>query len=429
MNQPFANRGLLSFLVWLATIGFAQAHQVGETYLFLKVHEDHIEGRVHTTVSDLDDKLGIDTNNDGKVTEDELTTKLTEATAYIQQHVGISAGGTALELNFSRYEMLKISLGQYVVFPFVTPTLTPVPDMVDIDLSIFFDSDPKQRARVILEENTKTGESNNVERVALDFSPGDEPKTLDLTEKYSPVKEFLNFVLEGVWHIWIGLDHILFLAALVLPAVLILTNRQWHSVDSFRPALWNVVKIVTCFTVAHSITLSLAALGVVSLSSRVVESIIALSVALAALNNIWPIVREHTWTIVFLFGLFHGFGFASVFGDLLSDDTLTVPLIGFNVGVELGQVAILLALFPILYALRDRKEPVGAAILIVIGLVIAFLISEPWWILIALTLLFAVLFKTKSKNKTYIHTILYGGSAIIAIRAIVWFVERAFDLG
>lgn len=423
------SRSFLGALValWLGSMA-AHGHQVGESYLFLNVHQTHIEGRVHTTVSDLDDKIGIDANGDGKVTEDELKLKLAEAMDYIRENVALLDGTTPIDLTYTGYEMLKISLGQYVIFPFRTADLTPVPDVVNVRMSVFFDSDPRQQARVILEENAKTGEINNVERVALDFKPGDEAKSLDLTEKYSPLKEFIHFVWEGICHIWIGLDHILFLAALVLPAVLIYRSSRWDPVDGFRSALWNVIKIVTCFTLAHSITLSLAAIGVVALSSRVVESVIALSVVLAALNNIWPVVKN-TWIIVFLFGLFHGFGFASVFGDLLSDDALTVPLIGFNVGVELGQIAILLALFPILYGLRNRKEPLGAAVLIGAGLVIAYLVGEPWWVLVSIALLFLVLIVKKSANKPYIHAVLYGGSAVIALRATVWFVERAFNLG
>lgn len=151
----------------------AYAHQVGESYLFLKVFEKHLEGQVHTTVSDLDDTLSIDANGDGKVTEDELKAKLTEATDYIGKRVGIAAGGQALTLNYNGYEMLKISLGQYVIFKYRTPDLAQVPDIIDVSMSVFFDSDPDQRARVVLEENAKTGEINNVERVALDFEPGD----------------------------------------------------------------------------------------------------------------------------------------------------------------------------------------------------------------------------------------------------------------
>ena len=109
----------------------------------------------------------------------------------------------------------------------------------------------------------------------------------------------------------------------------------------FRPAFWDVCRIVTSFTVAHSITLSLAALGIVALPSRLVESAIAASVVVAALNNLRPWSQGRRWVVAFGFGLIHGFGFASVLADLgLPRDTLVLALVGFNLGVECGQLAI-----------------------------------------------------------------------------------------
>src|SRR4029453_15974595 len=101
-------------------------------------------------------------------------------------------------------------------------------------------------------------------------------------------KQFFSFVGEGVWHILIGYDHILFLLALLLPAVLHCELGAWPGVEGFKLALINVVKIVPAFTIAHSITLSFATLGIVRLPSRWVESAIAASVVLAALNNVHP---------------------------------------------------------------------------------------------------------------------------------------------
>ena len=119
------------------------------------------------------------------------------------------------------------------------------------------------------------------------------------------------------WHIWLGFDHILFLLSLLLPAVLVRRDGRWQparhaSADAFS----DVAKVVTAFTLAHSITLSLAALGIVSLPSRWVESAIALSVVLAALNNLFPVVARGRWIAAFAFGLLHGFGFAGALADL-----------------------------------------------------------------------------------------------------------------
>jgi hypothetical protein len=175
----------------------------------------------------------------------------------------------------------------------------------------------------------------------------------------SLLTQFGQYLLEGVWHIWIGFDHILFLLALLLPAVLVhaitLNNeRRWTGVATFRMALTEVLWVVTAFTVAHSITLSLAALQIIELPSRLVESAIAASVVLAAANNLWPLVERRRWLVAFSFGLIHGFGFASVLTELgLPKDALVLSLLGFNFGVEVGQLAIVVVFLPVAYLLRN----------------------------------------------------------------------------
>jgi hypothetical protein len=118
----------------------------------------------------------------------------------------------------------------------------------------------------------------------------------------------------------------------------------------------DVLKVVTAFTLAHSLTLSLAVNGVVSLPSRWVESGIALTVLLGALNNLFPIVRDRRWAVAFAFGLIHGLGFASVLADLgLRSWNLALALVGFNVGVEVGQLAIVLVFIPLAFGLRSTR--------------------------------------------------------------------------
>jgi hypothetical protein len=176
-----------------------------------------------------------------------------------------------------------------------------------------------------------------------------------------------------VWHIWVGYDHILFLLSLLLPAVLVWRQEEgWLAAETFHEGFIDVLKIVTSFTVAHSITLSLATLGLISLPSRLVESAIAASVVLAALNNIWPVFRGRRWTVAFGFGLIHGFGFASVLTDLgLPQGALLRALVGFNLGVEAGQLTIVGIFLPVAFGLRRtvfyRKAVfVGGSLLIVL---------------------------------------------------------------
>jgi HupE / UreJ protein len=138
-----------------------------------------------------------------------------------------------------------------------------------------------------------------------------------------------------------------------------------------------VFKIVTSFTVAHSITLSLATLGVVELPSRWVESAIAASVALAALNNIFPVVHGRRWVVAFGFGLVHGFGFASVLSDLgLPRETLLLALVGFNIGVECGQLAIVAAFLPLAFGLR--RTWLYQKLIFVVGSLVTAVIAFTW---------------------------------------------------
>jgi HupE / UreJ protein len=214
-----------------------------------------------------------------------------------------------------------------------------------------------------------------------------EPRQAFELGEISRWRQFADYVREGVWHIWIGLDHILFLLSLLLPAVLAwqAAQQRWQAVGSFRKAFVDVLKVVTAFTLAHSITLSLAALGVVELPSRLVESVIAASIIVAALNNVRPLVIRRLWMVAFGFGLVHGFGFASVLADLgLPRDALVLALVGFNVGVELGQLAIVVAFLPIAWALR--------------------------------------------RTVFYRRWVMLGGSLVIAALAAVWLLERAFGL-
>jgi len=198
-------------------------------------------------------------------------------------------------------------------------------------------------------------------------------------------REFLQFGREGVWHIWIGYDHILFLISLLLPAVLWWKAGKWEAVASFREVLHEVVSIITAFTLAHSITLSLAALELVTLPSRWVESVIAGSVVLAALHNLFPIIQVRRWIVGLVFGLIHGFGFASVLADLgLPTSSMFVALAGFNIGVEVGQLAIVGAFLPFAYAVRHS------------------------W--------------------AYRYLAVQFGSVCIAGLAFIWFMERSLDL-
>jgi hydrogenase/urease accessory protein HupE len=175
----------------------------------------------------------------------------------------------------------------------------------------------------------------------------------ETTEKDTSFRRF--FVL-GVEHIWTGYDHLAFLLALLLPG----------------GTLGRLAGIVTAFTIAHSITLGLAALGVVTLPIRPVEAAIAASVMIAALDALRPHAHDRRWMLTFAFGLIHGFGFAGVLSEAgLPSDAVALPLLAFNLGVEAGQLVIVVLTIPLLRAVTGSRR--GATLLRALALAIAAL--------------------------------------------------------
>jgi hypothetical protein len=152
------------------------------------------------------------------------------------------------------------------------------------------------------------------------------------------------------------------------------SENQWRPVASLREASFAAARIVTAFTLAHSITLSVAAFGLVNAPSTLVECAIAATVALAAANNLFPVLTRRIWAAAFAFGLVHGFGFASVLTDLgLPPGSKLGALFAFNLGVELGQLAVVAVLLPVLFAIRQTSGyvrvafPAASTIVAVIG--------------------------------------------------------------
>jgi hypothetical protein len=188
-----------------------------------------------------------------------------------------------------------------------------------------------------------------------------------------------SFVLEGVHHILSGYDHLLFLLCLLLPSVLRRTPQGWRPVDNARQALGPVLRIVTLFTLAHSITLSLAALGKVDLPSSFIEPAIAATIIVAAIDNLWPIFGRWRGAVTFAFGLVHGFGFAGVLRELqLPTMQFASALLRFNLGIEVGQLAVVACVVPLLLWQRERAAYPRWALQLGSGVAIA--LAAVWFV-------------------------------------------------
>ena len=383
-----------SGLLLLVTLGLAVtvsapllAHRPGEGYIFIYRDQSALGGRIEFRLEDLDRGVPLDGDGDGSVSEAEFEAAYGSVEAYVHERVLLGTASTDYELEFVSHDVEIYPVGRFARLHFRIRGLSEPPDLLEVEYRALFDVIPDHRGFLVVERNVLTGIEDNEVIPSLIFSPGAPRQATDLT-RVPTTDGFIAFLRHGIWHIWIGIDHILFVLSLVMASVLRRpagNDHAWTPVEGFVPALTNLAKVVTLFTVAHTITLTLAGLGLVTLSPRFVESIIALSVVAAALNNIRPLFGGWTWTIVFGFGLFHGFGFASVLGHLTQNQAgLVITLLGFNIGVEIGQLAVIAVTFPLLFALRT--------------------------------------------SAAYTKLLLPTGSAAIALLAIVWFVQRAFEI-
>jgi hypothetical protein len=327
----------------LSVAGTAHAHIASNGFLTVSVEGSNLTGTIELAMRDAELAVGLDANRDGKITWGEVRSHQRDLELYVRSKLSIGDGTSKCSAEFAPVEINQRVDGNYLWLPF-TAVCETKPTQLAINYQLMQGIDPSHRGLLTVTAwgATQTG--------VLGGGSGAQSIALDHPSAWRAFAEYLE---TGVWHIWSGIDHLLFLLSLLLPAVLRRRDRHWEAVPLAKPAFLNILEVVTAFTVAHSITLSLAAFDVVRLPSRLTESVIAASIIVAALNNVFPKVTEGRWRIAFAFGLLHGFGFASVLADMgLPPGARVVSLVAFNLGVELGQLAVVMAVMPVAYAIR-----------------------------------------------------------------------------
>ncbi|MEO7255521.1 MAG: HupE/UreJ family protein [Casimicrobium sp.] len=346
-------RRVLITLLWIASLSMvpiAHAHKASDSYLTLKVDGEKISGQWDIALRDLDLVLELDRNGDSVIDWGEVRTRHAEIDAYATQSLALKSGGSVCPLSVGDQLIDTHSDGAYVVLK-LAATCPNAVEALTVNYRLLFEADALHRGLLRLETAAKGG-SDSPHVVSAVFPAEHATQTFTLASG-STLAQLGTYIVDGVRHIAAGFDHILFLIVLLLPAVLVREGRRWVPVADMRTAFISVLKIVTAFTIAHSITLSLASLDVVRLPSRLVESLIAASVLATALDNIWPFLPRKRWLVAFSFGLIHGFGFASVLADLnLPNSSLVLSLFGFNIGVEIGQLILVALVIPLAYLTR-----------------------------------------------------------------------------
>ena len=376
----------LSAILALAVAWPAHAHKASDAYLQLSAAEQRVDLRWDIALRDLDATLDLDRNGDRRLSWGEVTGRIDDILAYALAHLRLQQGCSALALQEPPAVDDRID-GAYLVLRLQAPC--DAAGTLTIDYRLFREVDPSHRGLLRVDR----AEAADAAPRSLDPSGG--PVVLPWGASTETVMNDLHaadaigtdrsFFRDGVHHILIGWDHILFLLSMLLPSVLRRRASGWAPVDRWREALWPMIGIVSSFTLAHSLTLALAATHVVELSPRIVEPAIAVTIVLAAIDNIRPLLGGRRKLFCFIFGLVHGFGFAGALAELdLPVNGFVLALLQFNLGVEAGQLLVVCAALGLLLMLR-------------------------YW-------------------PRYEGLVLKGGSAAALAVAAIWFVERAFDI-
>ncbi len=365
---------LCAFLWLLLCVPFAAAHNPDTSYTRIKLSASELETKFTLDLFTLRMITPLDANRDGSVSKAELLAKAPVIFDYLRRHVKLALDGHATDFGE----------GAEVLWPEDTLTV-PEKDYHQALVHFVFRREligPPEEIHLLYDFWNELGDRHvNLCRIEESGKESDEIVFTRLEPDYTyyPALEvrawpqMLQFGRLGVKHIFGGPDHLMFLLALIV-------------VGRFR----DLVLIVSSFTVAHTITLILAALEIVKLPTRLVESGIALTIVYVALENLWAKKTSHRWALTFAFGLVHGFGFANVLRELgLPATGLMRSLVSFNVGVEIGQLAVVALMWTTWRAVVKRlggdehkRKP------IVVLSVLIFLFGAAWFIERALGLNF-----------------------------------------
>ncbi|OFA01033.1 hypothetical protein DUGA2_43650 [Duganella sp. HH101] len=356
----------------------ASAHKASDSYLTLRSEGALVQGRIDVALRDLDFVLGLDANGDGDITWGELNARSAAIARYVLSRLDVRRGGRDCRASSGELMIDSHSDGAYAVLPLRFDCAADGP--LQLSYRLLFDIDPGHRCMANLTHDNAS--------MALLFSPAAPSHTLGAAGAGpARLSTFSDYLAAGVQHILSGADHLLFLVSLLLAAVAPrAASAPSPAAGAGRAAFIDLCKMITGFSIAHSITLGLGFFDVVHLPSRWVESGIALSIVVAALNNVLRLLPVCDWVMAFAFGLVHGLGFANSLADLaLSTGARLVALAAFNLGVELGQLSVVAPLFLLAMLIRG--------------------------------------------SSAYRRLVVPGLSGAIALAGVVWLLERAFDIG
>lgn len=354
-----------SLLLFFFFILHLQAHQLKENYLHLNFDENTQTALITLEIETrlLENNSSIDDNKNGIVSFKELRAHKSYILSYITQHFHLLFEEEQLSLTNSKAFFHRYQDQTYLQ---ITKKFYDIDlDKLVLNYDMFFKQEKTHKLLIHLDDNRGDFIVNSTNR-GYSFS------SFQMTQ-FKRVKIFIE---NGIEHILDGVDHLLFVLMILLPSIIILHHS--NTINTVKFTLISLLKIITTFSIAHSMTLFISGIGFFRPNITFIESSIALSIFVVASMNFMKQYNHVNKKIVFLFGLLHGFGFANVLEMTKIDNTLSllVALFGFNFGVEIGQIFVILLLLPLLYLISRVKLAVPILRSIAFA---AMLISAYWF--------------------------------------------------
>lgn len=317
------------------------AHATSTSYLVATGAADGVTLTWDIAVADAHWALGLDADGDGRITWGEIEARRADIASLALSRLSVARAGSACEPHLQDLLLTEHAGEPHLSLQLAAPCATRGP--LSLSATLFFEKDATQRT--LIDVSSERGQFTSI--LSPDRPAWAEPRAPSLAATA------LTFIGQGMWHVWVGYDHLAFLFLLLLPGVLQSTGNGWRGTRSVRETAADLLRVISAFTLAHSVTLALAATGTVRLPVRPIEMAIALSIVIAGLLNLFPAAARARLALAFGFGLIHGFGFANALAELGTHGARLVPaLAGFNVGVELAQISLVALVLPFLLRAR-----------------------------------------------------------------------------
>ncbi len=398
-DRRWARRALAALALGVASLGVllpsaASAHSLDSTTVSVHVAEDRVDATLTLPLQTLAEALGTDEVDTG------------DALAYVTDHLTVTGADGATWADTVTDSATRTVDGiESLVVDVAFDSGSADTSSFVVSYDGILEAVPGHEAVVVL-----TDAAGDVSTPGVIDAVGESVTIGDATATSTGLVDMVGF---GLHHVLAGADHLLFLVVLLLPAPLLVASGRWQGRRPLRSTLHQVLHVVTAFTLGHSLTLIAAGLGLVDVPTRAVEVLIAISVGVGAMHAMRPLVRRGEVLIAGAFGLVHGLAFAAILGELGARGADGVlPLLAFNLGVELAQLLVVLLVFPsILLLSRTRflrpARLVGASLALAAAVAWALdrlgvvgdpladaeqsLVDHPWWVVAAAAALAVVL--------------------------------------